>query len=110
MRLPQSCQARVVRAPSKCGFRAPQSPVKKLDEIEIRKLHKLLASPYRQEIELQHVLHQADYVTLRIRIREQKRFTIFDIDEPTARAWGQAMLEWADTLAQAGQVKAGEGK
>lgn len=84
--------------------------MKKLDEIEIRTLHKLLASPYRQEIELQHVLHQADYVTLRIRIREQKRFTIFDIDEPTARAWGRAMLEWADTLAQAGQVKAGEGK
>jgi len=82
----------------------------KLDEIEIRTLHKLLASPYRQQIELQHVLHQADYVTLRVRIREQKRFTIFDIDEPTARAWGQAMLEWADTIAQAGQVKAGEGK
>lgn len=73
-----------------------------MDDIEIRKLHKFLASPYRQEIELQHVLHQADYVTLRVRIREQKRFTVFDIDEPTARTWGRAMLEWADTLGQAG--------
>lgn len=81
-----------------------------MDETEITTLHKLLASPYRQEIELQHVLHQADYVTLRVRIREQKRFTVFDIDESTARGWGRAMLEWADTLAQAGQVKAGEGK
>lgn len=81
-----------------------------MDEIEIRTLDKLLASPYRQEIELQHVVHQADYVTLRVRIREQTRFTIFDIDQHTARAWGRAMLEWADTLGQAGQVRAGEEK
>lgn len=66
-----------------------------MDEIDIRSLEKFTASPYRQEIELQHVAHRADYVTLRVRIREMKRFTIFDIDPQTARTWGQAMLDWA---------------
>lgn len=67
-----------------------------MDEIEIKSLEKFTASPYRQEIELQHVTHQADYVTLRVRIREIKRFTIFDIDPRSAKIWGQAMLDWAN--------------
>ena len=66
-----------------------------MDETGIFSLEKFAASPYRQEIELQHVTHRADYVTLRVRIRESKRFTIFDIDPLTARRWGQAMLAWA---------------
>ncbi len=66
-----------------------------MDESEIKSLEKFTASPYRQEIELQHVSHRADYVTLRVRIREMKRFTIFDIDPRTAKIWGQAMLDWA---------------
>lgn len=49
-----------------------------------------------QEVELQ----QVDYVhggtsLLRIRIREGKRFTIFDIDPVSARQWGVAMQKWA---------------
>ena len=49
-----------------------------------------------QEIEL----HQIDHVEggmslLRIRIREGKRFTIFDIDPATAQQWGAAMLQWS---------------
>jgi hypothetical protein len=44
-------------------------------------------------------MHQADYAAgglamLRVRIREGKRFTVFDIDPETARAWGEAMLAW----------------
>jgi hypothetical protein len=66
-----------------------------MDDIEITSLEKFTASPYRQEIELQHVAHRADYVTLRVRIREIKRFTIFDIDPHTAKLWGQTMLDWA---------------
>lgn len=50
-----------------------------------------------QEIELQ----QLDYAhggmsLLRVRIREGKRFTIFDIDPVTARVWGETMQRWAD--------------
>jgi hypothetical protein len=82
-----------------------------MDEIEIKPLEKFTASPYRQDIELQHVTHRADYVTLRVRIREIKRFTIFDIDERTARLWGEAMLNWADTLGKTGgQAPTGEEK
>ena len=45
-------------------------------------------------------LQQIDYGTggmalLRVRIREGKRFTVFDIDPASARAWAEAMLAWA---------------
>jgi hypothetical protein len=50
----------------------------------------------RQEIELQEVVFDAGGAPLlRVRIREGRRFTIFDIDPATARSWGNAMQEWA---------------
>ena len=50
-----------------------------------------------QDIELQ----QLDYAhggisLLRLRIREGKRFTIFEVDPVTARLWGEAMVRWAE--------------
>ncbi|MCE5181316.1 MAG: hypothetical protein LLG15_05900 [Betaproteobacteria bacterium] len=63
---------------------------------EITKLEKFAATPFRQDIELQHVDHEAGFSTLRTRIREAKRFTIFDIDAHTAEHWGRALLEWAE--------------
>ncbi|MCS6944164.1 MAG: hypothetical protein RMK97_01905 [Sutterellaceae bacterium] len=50
-----------------------------------------------QQIELQ----QVDFVhggisLLRVRIREGRRFTVFDIDPGSAAAWGAAMLRWAN--------------
>jgi hypothetical protein len=49
-----------------------------------------------QEIELQQVDYEAGGMSLlRTRIREGKRFTIFDIDPQTAEAWGRALLLWA---------------
>ena len=51
-----------------------------------------------QEIELQEVVHDGGGMALlRVRIREGKRFTIFDIDAGSARAWAGAMLQWAAT-------------
>jgi len=61
------------------------------------KLDKFTASPFRQEIELQQIDYEADFTTLRIRIREKSRFTVFDIDAATAAHWGKAMTEWAKT-------------
>jgi hypothetical protein len=50
-----------------------------------------------QEIELQQIDHvEGGMSLLRIRIREGKRFTIFDIDPATARTWGVAMQQWSD--------------
>jgi hypothetical protein len=64
---------------------------------EITNLDKFLATPYRQEIELQQINHEAGFNTLRLRIREVKRFTIFEIDSTTARHWANTLLEWADS-------------
>lgn len=61
------------------------------------KIDKFTSTPFRQEIELHHVDHEAGFSTLRVRIRELKRFTIFDIDVHTAEHWGRAMLEWAES-------------
>jgi hypothetical protein len=51
-----------------------------------------------QQIELQ----QVDFATggmsfLRVRIREGKRFTVFDVDPDTAAEWAAAMLAWAQS-------------
>ena len=54
-----------------------------------------------QEIELLQIDHvEGGMSLLRIRIREGKRFTIFDIDPSTARHWAVAMQHWADSQAQ----------
>lgn len=61
----------------------------------IRSLDKFTGPFGGQEIELQNADHEAGFASLRLRIREGKRFTIFDIDAATAERWGRAMLEWA---------------
>lgn len=67
---------------------------------ELTSLDKFLSTPYRQEIELQQVAHEAGFSTLRLRIREVKRFTIFEIDRETALHWGNALLDWARSQEQ----------
>jgi Family of unknown function (DUF6967) len=53
-----------------------------------------------QEVQLQQIEHAEGAMSmLRIRIREGKRFTIFDIDPLTARNWAKAMQQWADSQA-----------
>lgn len=55
-----------------------------------------------QEIELQQLDFDAGGMSLlRTRIREKSRFTVFDIDPLTARAWGEALLRWSDTQPKA---------
>lgn len=50
-----------------------------------------------QEIELQQIEFEAGGMpVLRLRIREHRRFTIFDIDPVTARHWAKVMATWAD--------------
>lgn len=53
-----------------------------------------------QEVELQQIDHvEGGMSLLRIRIREGKRFTIFDIDPASARQWAATMQHWADSQA-----------
>ncbi|MDD4929531.1 MAG: hypothetical protein PHP85_09670 [Gallionella sp.] len=49
-----------------------------------------------QQIELQQIDHaEGGMSLLRVRIRESRRFTIFDIDPATAAQWADAMQQWA---------------
>jgi hypothetical protein len=64
---------------------------------EITPLDKMRLPFGGQEIEFQHLAHEAGGVPfLRIRIRENKRFTIFDIDPASARKWAQLMQSWVN--------------
>ena len=50
-----------------------------------------------QQIELQQIDHaEGGMSMLRIRIREGKRFTIFDVDSITAANWAATMQHWVD--------------
>lgn len=54
-----------------------------------------LDAPYRREVVFQDVEHESGMRMLRIRIREGRRFTILDIDKPTAEAWADILTRWA---------------
>ncbi|MDE1943526.1 MAG: hypothetical protein KGI47_10360 [Betaproteobacteria bacterium] len=50
----------------------------------------------QQEIEVQQIEHvEGGMPLMRLRIREGKRFTIFDIDPVTAGALGAVLQQWA---------------
>jgi len=63
---------------------------------QISELIKIKVPLGGQEIELQQIDHvEGGMSLLRVRIREGKRFTIFDIDPTTSRQWATAMLDWS---------------
>lgn len=65
---------------------------------KITELAKIKVPLGGQQIELQQIDHAEDGMSLlRIRIRESRRFTIFDIDPGTAEQWAKAMQHWADS-------------
>lgn len=69
---------------------------------QISELSKFRIPLGNQEIELQQIDHDGGGMSmLRIRIREAKRFTIFDIDPVTAKNWAETMLVWAESQGKA---------
>ena len=69
---------------------------------QITELSKIRVPLGGQQIELQQIDHAEDGMSLlRIRIRESRRFTIFDIDPDTAEQWARAMQSWADAQRRA---------
>jgi hypothetical protein len=66
------------------------------DKFTVTPITRLTAPLGGQDVELQQVDYRHGGISLlRIRIREGRRFTVFDIDASTAAAWGGAMLEWS---------------
>jgi hypothetical protein len=54
-----------------------------------------IEAPYRRRIKLDEVAYDSGMTLLRLTIREGARYTILEIDAPTAEAWGRMMLDWA---------------
>ena len=64
--------------------------------MQISELDKFKVPLGGQEVELQQIVHaEGSMPMLRVRIREGKRFTIFDIDPLTAQELGEAIVRWA---------------
>ena len=82
----------------------------RMDKLNVTPLEKLVVPMGGQEIELQQIDYAVGGMSLlRTRIREGKRFTIFDVDPATARAWGEALCAWAAAQdARAAGVPEGE--
>lgn len=67
-----------------------------MDKFTLTELAKLRVPLGGQEIELQQIDYAVGGMSLlRLRIREGKRFTVFDIDPATALQWGEEMIRWA---------------
>lgn len=66
------------------------------DKLTLTEIARLRAPIGGQEIDLQQVDYRHGGLSLlRVRIREGRRFTVFDIDAQTAAAWGTQMAAWA---------------
>ncbi len=73
------------------------------DKLSVATIAKCTVPLGGQEIELQQLDFAAGGMSLlRTRIREGRRFTVFDIDPVTARRWGEALLAWVATQPGAG--------
>lgn len=62
-----------------------------------------------QEIEFQQIEFEAGGMAmLRLRIREHRRFTIFDIDPVTAAHWAEVMAAWSRQQLANHQLEGGQ--
>lgn len=55
-----------------------------------------IEAPYGRQVELHDVLYDSGMRLLRVRIREGRRFTIMELDAPTASRLGGALRAWAE--------------
>jgi len=77
---------------------------------KITSLDKFRVPIGNQEIELQQIEFAAGGMPmLRLRIREHRRFTIFDIDAVTAGRWAEVMAAWSQRQLDAEQLSSPEG-
>ncbi|MBI4755828.1 MAG: hypothetical protein HY778_10540 [Betaproteobacteria bacterium] len=75
-----------------------------MDKESTRSLDKFVCPFGGQEVELLEVRYLAGGMPLlRLRIRERKRFTIFEIDAASAARWAQSMLAWSEVQGMAGE-------
>ena len=54
-----------------------------------------IEAPYGRRVWLDNVAYESGLKMLRVTIREGARYTILEIDAPTAAAWATGMANWA---------------
>ena len=63
-----------------------ETKVTEIDQIEL---------PYGHSANLKEVEYENGMSILRVTFRENRRFTVLDIDAPRAEILGQALIDWA---------------
>lgn len=53
-----------------------------------------IEAPWGKQVEVQDIIYEGGFPSLRLRIREGKRFTMLDLDKATAERLGAAIAEW----------------
>jgi len=53
------------------------------------------AFPFNKHVTLKHVAHDNGLNMLRITLRENRRFTIFELDPANAADFGKTLQDWA---------------
>ncbi len=68
-----------------------------MDKLKLTPVASLTIPLGGQQIDLQQLDYELEGAMslLRMRVREGRRFTIFDIDPASARALGEALIHWA---------------
>jgi len=59
--------------------------------------------PYGHSVNLTEVEYENGMQVLRMKFRENKRFTVLDIDPTRAEIFGTALIEWAENVSQSEQ-------
>ncbi|MGE3642443.1 MAG: hypothetical protein AB7F96_01175 [Beijerinckiaceae bacterium] len=54
-----------------------------------------IEAPYSRDIRIEEVRYESGMKLMRLTIREGRRYTILEIDRPTAAQWAAAMAGWA---------------
>ena len=57
-----------------------------------------VVAPYGRRVRLDEVSYESGMELLRLTIREGSRFTILEIDRPTAAEWGRQLTQWAGEI------------
>ena len=61
----------------------------------VKTLLKSITAPYGRQLRLEDVAYESGLKLLRVTIREGARYTILEIDAPTALEWSEEMRKWA---------------
>ena len=57
-----------------------------------------ISAPFGKQIDFEAICLENNVRFLRVRVKEEQRFTVIDLDPISVDAWQSIMCDWADKL------------